>query len=74
MDFAYRRERLGQVRDEGRFPQSFEAAGIGWPIEQPHEPQDREGPLSMFTLALKPPHIGIHDAERVAALFFVCFL
>jgi hypothetical protein len=74
MRLANSRERLGQVRDCGSFPQSFEAAHIRRPVEQPQQPQKGEGTLAILSLALEPPHIGIHDAESVAALFYVGFL
>jgi hypothetical protein len=74
MRLADPHKRLGQVRDEGSFPHSFEAAGISRPIEQPKQPQQGEGTLSVLPLALERSHVGIHDAESMAALFFVSFL
>ena len=76
---AHPDERLGQVRDGGRFQQRGEAVGGRGPVEQSEQPQHGQRALPLLVLllilpsGLKPLHIRIHDAEGVAALFVAGF-
>ena len=49
-------------------PERLEAAGVGGAVEQAQEPQHRQRLRPLLAVALEPFRVGVHRAERVAAL------